>query len=333
MRNDWASLKRTASVVGRSSHDARARSFSTSDQSVGWSSPRCSHVPDTIETGKQQSEADKKEAERLSKELSGALATRQHDNLHDAMQATGELIGLLRKRLQLQESLDKQIARREQLEEDAVDLAADEALPVERSFVMGLIFVGGTFSALWGAGKLLGWVASKDPQGGLILLILGIFLNFIWFTWGNMLDRNTVTDLEDVEDQLEAIKKEIRKTEIERDEFDRRLPPHTGTLEGRLRDAEAEIEELERLLPLQHNLQAATERQAAARKRGHQAADSLRTARSQWTKTLVHLGLTESLSPKSIRIMAEGYESLSQTRKRMQSLEEELDQRKLELGH
>ncbi len=149
---------------------------------------------------------------------------------------------------------------------------------------------------------------------------------------GNMLDRNTVTDLEDVEDQLEAIKKEIRKTEIERDEFDRRLPPHTGTLEGRLRDAEAEIEELERLLPLQHNLQAATERQAAARKRGHQAADSLRTARSQWTKTLVHLGLTESLSPKSIRIMAEGYESLSQTRKRMQSLEEELDQRKLELG-
>ncbi len=30
--------------------------------------------------------------------------------------------------------------------------------------------------------------------------------------------------------------------------------------------------------------------------------------------------------------MAEGYESLSQTRKRMQSLEEELDQRKLELG-
>jgi hypothetical protein len=259
--------------------------------------------------------------------LSGALANRQHDNLNDAMQATVDLIGMLRKRLHIQESLDKQTVRRDQLEEEAVDLAADEALPVERSFMMGLVFVGGTFAALWGAGKLLGWFAEKDPQNGLLLLILGMFLNFVWFTWGNMLDRNTVTDLEDVEDQLDAIKKEIRKTEAERDEFERRLPPHTGTLESRLRDAEGEVADLERLLPIQHNHRAAVERQGAARKRAQQAADSLRIARSQWTKTLVQLGLTESLSPKSIRIMAEGYESLSQTRKRMQSLEEELDTR------
>ncbi len=285
-----------------------------------------------LKQAKQQCDQDKKEADRLAKELAGALATRQHDNLHDAMQNTGDLIGMLRKRLHIQEAIDKQVARREQLEEEAIDLAADEALPVERSFVMGLIFVGGTFSALWGAGKLLGIIAAKDTQNGLLLLILGIFLNFMWFTWGNMLDRTTVTDLEDVEDQLEAIKKEIRKTESEREEFDRRLPAHTGTLETRLRDAEGEVGDLERLLPLQHNHQAAVERQAAARKRGQQAADSLRTARSQWKKTLTQLGLTESLSPKSIRIMAEGYESLSQTRKRMQSLEEELDTRKIELG-
>ncbi len=285
-----------------------------------------------LKQAKQQCEADKKEADRLAKELGGALSTRQQDNLHDAMQSTADLVSLLRKRMQTQESLDKQIARRDELEEDAVDLAADEALPVERSFVMGLVFVGGTFSVLWGVGKLLGWFAVKDPQNGLLLLILGVFLNFIWFTWGNMLDRNTVTDLEDVEDQLEALKKEIRKTEAERDEFERRLPPHTGTLETRLRDAEGEVGDLERLLPLQHNLQAAVERQAAARKRGQQAAESLRIARHQWTKTLTQLGLTESLSPKNIRIMAEGYESLSQTRKRMQSLEEELDTRKIELG-
>lgn len=286
-----------------------------------------------LKQAKQQCEADKKEADRLAKELAGALATRQHDNLHDAMQSTGDLIGMLRKRLHIQESLDKQIARRDELEEDAVDLATDEALPVERSFVMGVVFVGGMFAALCGIGKLIGFTfIQKDTQNGLLLFILGIFLNFIWFTWGNMMDRNTVTDLEDVEDQLEAIKKEIRKTEAERDEFDRRLPPHTGTLESRLRDAEGEVGDLERLLPIQHNHQAAIERQAAARKRGQQAAESLRIARNQWKKTLSQLGLTESLSPKNIRIMAEGYESLSQTRKRMQSLEEELDTRKIELG-
>jgi DNA repair exonuclease SbcCD ATPase subunit len=42
--------------------------------------------------------------------------------------------------------------------------------------------------------------------------------------------------------------------------------------------------------------------------------------------------LAESLSPKSIRIMAEGYESLLQTRKRLKTQEDELEQRKLELS-
>lgn len=288
-----------------------------------------------MKQAKQQSEVDKKEADRLAKELASALATRQHDSLHDAMSSTSELIGLLRKRLQIQEALDKQLHRRQNLEEEAVDLAADEALPVERSFMMGLLFVGGAFFALWGLakvmpGELLG--VKLDPNSGLLLLLLGAFMLFFWFTWGNMLDRTTVGELDDCEDQLEALKKEIRKTETERDEYDRRLPPHTGSLEVRLRDAEAELVTLETLLPLQHNHQAATERYKAARRRALEAAESLRHARNQWEKTLHHLGITQSLSPKSIRIMAEGYESLLQTRRRMQALEDELDQRRLELG-
>lgn len=288
-----------------------------------------------MQQAKQQSEVDQKEAERLSKEIAAALATRGHDNLHECMTSTGDLIGLLRKRLQIQEQLDKQNARRHQLEEEAVELAADEALPVERSFMMGLIFVGGAFFALWGLAKVMPiqlFNVRQDPNSGLLFLMLGAFMLFFWFTWGNMLDRTTVGELDDCEDQLEALKKEIRKTELERDEFDRRLPPHTGSLEVRLRDAEAELETLETLLPLQHNHQAASERYKAGRRRASEAADGLRHARAQWEKTLQHLGITQSLSPKSIRIMAEGYDSLLQTRKRMQSLEDELDQRRLELG-
>ncbi|MFO1063432.1 MAG: hypothetical protein U0892_06160 [Pirellulales bacterium] len=287
-----------------------------------------------MKQAKQQSEVDKKEADRLSKELAGALSTRQHENLPDAIQAVTDLIGLLRKRLQLQDALDKQMKRRDELEEQAVNLASDEALPPERSFMMGLVFVAGAFFTIWGAGKLLGWfsMVQRDPNNGLLFLLLGAFVLFFWFTWGNMLDRTTVSDLDECEDQLEALKKEIRKAEAERDDFDRKLPPHTGSLEVRLRDAEAELTVLEGLLPIQHNLQAATDRHKSARRRAMEAAESLRGARVQWEKTLHNLGITQSLSPKSIRIMAEGYESLMQTRRRMQSLEDELDQRRIELG-
>ncbi len=288
-----------------------------------------------LKQAKQQSEADKKEAERLAKELSLAMENRQHADIHAAMQANGELIGQLRKRMQVQEALEKQIARRDQLEEEALDLAVDEALPVERSFLMGILFVGGAFLFLWGLGKMLPFFqddAQPDSQTGLLFVVCGMFMLFFGLMWSNVLDRSTVTELEDVEDQLDAIRKEIRKTEIERDEFDRRLPASSASLETRLREAESEIESLENLLPLQHNHLAATDRYKSIRKRAVQAAESLRTARSQWQRTLSQLGLTESLSPKSIRIMAEGYDSLLQTRRRMQSLEEELETRQLELG-
>lgn len=289
-----------------------------------------------LKQAKTQSEADKKEADRLEKELSAAMASRPGSDIHSAMQANGDTISLLRKRLSIQEALDKQIARRTQLEAEAVDLAVDEALPVERSFLMGILFVGGLFLLLWGMGKMLALPifgsTGDEPQTGLFMVIIGMFMLFFGFMWSNVLDKTTVTDLEDVEDQIDAIRKEIRKTEVEREEIERRLPHYNGPIESRLREAESEIQSLEGLLPIQHNHQAALERFRTGRRRAAQAAESLRNARSQWKKTLAHLGLTESLSPKSIRIMAEGYESLLQTRRRLQSLEEELEARQLELG-
>lgn len=288
-----------------------------------------------LKQAKQQSETDKKEAERLEKELASSLASREYDDIHKGMQAQGEIVTLLRKRMNVQEVLDKQIARREQLEEEAVDLAVDEALPVERSFLLGILFVGGAFLFIWGLGKMLPFWNTDgvvDSQTGLLFVVCGMFMLFFGLMWSNVLDRSTVTDLEEVEDQIDAIRREVRKTESERDELDRKLPRYSGSLENRLRESEEEISSLENLLPLQHNHHAALERYQSGRKRAAQAAESLRAARNAWQRTLNQLGLTESLSPKSIRIMADGYESLLQTRRRMQSLEEELEARQLELG-
>lgn len=288
-----------------------------------------------LKQSKQQADVDKKEAERLEQELSEALKVREQGDIQTAMQATAEQITLLRKRIGVQEVLDKQLARREQLEEEAVDLAVDEALPVERAFLMGILFVGGAFLLLWGAGKMLGFfnqVGIDDSQTGLLFVVVGMAMLFFGVMWSNVLDKGTATDLEDVEDQIDAVRKEIRKTENERDELERRLPPSNSPLETRLREAEGEVGELESLLPLQHNHYAAMERYKTVRRRAAQAAESLRSARNKWQRTLTQLGLADSLSPKSIRIMAEGYELLLQSRKRLQSLEEELEARQLEMG-
>ncbi len=288
-----------------------------------------------LKQAKEHCDTEKKELDRLEQELSEHLGEQGKAGIKDALQASGENVALLRKRIQLQETLDKQNARKSQLEEEAIDLTCDEALPVERSFLMGILFVGGAFLFLWGLGKILPFFNTADQidsQSGLLFVVCGMFMLFFGLMWSNVLDRSTVSDLEGVEDQIEAIRKEIRKTEADRDEVERRLPRHTGPLETRLQEAENEIASLEGLLPIQHNHQAAGERYRAARKRAAQAAESLRTAKLEWQKTLSQLGLAESMSPKNIRIMADGYDSLLQTKRRLQSLDEEIETRQLELG-
>ncbi len=85
------------------------------------------------------------------------------------------------------------------------------------------------------------------------------------------------------------------------------------------------------MLPVSHNLEAAQLRLKSVNRDGKEASEGLRSSMQQWKRTLHNLGLAESLSPKSIRIMAEGYESLVQSRRRLKAREDELEQRKIEL--
>ncbi len=281
-------------------------------------------------------ETEQRESERLTKELAEALQQRGTDDIADALKDCGANISLLRKLQQVDEVHERQLHRRKELEEEAVDLTVDEALPVERSVGMAILFVGGMFLAVWGVGKmnLFGVYADSpsDPTTGLMMIMSGLCMLFVGITYSNVLDKGTASELEEVEDQIDSVRKEIRKTEDEREELKRRLPPSNATVESRIREIEEEIASLESLLPVQHNLAAVKQRLKVARKRASQASDSLKTAKINWQRNLTQLGLSESLSPKSIRIMAEGYDSLLQTRRRMQSLEEELETRQLELG-
>ncbi len=288
-----------------------------------------------LRQAKDRASSEEKDLLRLEQELKESMQITRGEEIEKAMERHADSVSLLRKRIQVQETLDKQIARREQLEEEAIDLQCDEALPVERSLLLGVLFVGGAFLFLWGLSTLLpffGSASAGDTQNGLLFVVCGMFMLFFGLMWSNNLDRSTVSNLEDVEDQIDAIRKDVRKTENERDDIERRLPPYTGSLETRLKEVQREIESLEELLPIQHNHAAAKERFLAAKKRVAQAADALKSAKLNWQRVLRQMGLSESLSPKSIRVMAEGYDSLLQTRRRLNSLEEENDQRKIELG-
>ncbi|MEQ1829565.1 MAG: AAA family ATPase, partial [Pirellula sp.] len=309
-----------------------------------------------LKQAKQQGLNDKKEAERLASEINEFLSIRGEDDLQKAHKNCNDLLLSLRKSQNLEERIDKLVKHKREIETDAVSLESDEGLPIDHVIHLALPFIMGSMALVTGMGKFFGWqwtasttpgrvagqlatsmaeAAAKthmDQNYGLLLFVFGIVVLIGTYLYWKRLEQGSRTDLRECDSRLEAMNIQLRKSEEERNELLTALPEHGGSLEQRIREAEHSLEQCESYLPVHHNWQAAMQRYKTAKQHGMEAASGLKSARSQWRKTLAQLGLADSLSPKSIRILAEGYESLLQTKRRLTTQQDELDQRKLELS-
>ncbi len=312
-----------------------------------------------LKQAKEQGLNDKKEADRLAAEISGFLSVRNEKDLQKAHKKSSELLLSLRKSQNLEERLDKLVKHKREIEEDAVSMEGEEGLPVDHVFRLAPPFILGSIMLILGLGKFFGWHWTSSPpikavsrwpfsaaekaanlareisteqSFGLMLFLLGTAVLIGTYYFWKRLEDSSSDDLKDCDSQLEALGVQVRKTESEREELLKLLPEHGGSLEQRIREAEHDVAQCENYLPVFHNLQAAQQRYRTVRQHGLDAIHGLKSARNQWKKTLGQLGLADSLSPKNIRVLAEGYESLLQTRRRLKVHEDELDQRKLELA-
>ncbi|MFN9851370.1 MAG: ATP-binding protein, partial [Planctomycetota bacterium] len=300
-----------------------------------------------LKQSRQQIESDRKEAERLHAERGEFLAVRNADDLQGAIRNASEHIQAIRKYQQVEERLEKLIKHREELEGESVDLESDDGFSWERVLMLSIPFFIGAFLFLSGLNNFFGWYNSNsmpnasrlvqapnnDPQNtGVLMTVLGLLVLVATYVWWKSMERGMAGDITECESQLDALMSQVRKTEQEKKDLSLALPEHGGSMEQLLREAEHELANCEALLPVYHNEQAARQRMQSAKRQGAQALAGLKASRSQWQKTLQQIGLADSLSPKSIRILAEGYESLSQTRKRYKAQNDELSQRKIELN-
>ncbi|MBU6237983.1 MAG: AAA family ATPase [Planctomycetes bacterium] len=300
-----------------------------------------------LKQARQQIENDRKEAERLHAEIGEFLAVRNADDLQEAIRNASERIQAIRKYQQVEERLDKLVKHREELEGDSVDLESDDGFSWERVLMLAIPFFIGAFLFLSGLNNFFGWyngnsmpaatrmlqAPNNDPQNtGVLMTVLGLIVLVATYLWWKSMERGIAGDITECESQLEALMSQVRKTEQEKKDLSQALPDHGGSMEQLLREAEHDLGSCEALLPVYHNEQAARQRMQSAKRQGAHALSGLKSARSQWQKTLQQIGLADSLSPKSIRILAEGYESLSQTRKRFKAQNDELSQRKIELN-
>ncbi len=275
----------------------------------------------------------KTRADKLGVQLQDILSRARATNIQQAIREETELISALRHRAQLGEHIEKLKRHYRDLEKESVNLTTDEALPLDKLFLLSIPFIFGGLSLVYGLSHMLGiqWLApDPDPTTGIVwMLIGGMGMLTYYFGRENGL-RSTSRDLDDCERQIDTLRKQIRELEAERSASDSTLPTSSDSIETRIRESEQFVAELEASLPNYHNHEASLQSYKSARARASQAADGLKEARAEWAATLERLGLSESLSPSSVRRLSDGYETVQSSRRRLEELKTEREQRRRE---
>ncbi|OYP37276.1 ATP-binding protein [Rhodopirellula sp. MGV] len=276
----------------------------------------------------------KKRAEHLAEEMSEVLDRTRSSDLQQAIREENAQLATLRRAKQLDEHIDKLKRHYRSLENESVDLSTAEVLPIDRLLLMGLPFVVGGSCLIVAFSHLLGvtWFLTGEPTptAGMLWLFFGLMSLALYFLSKQNGQRSTAMDREECDRQIETLRRQIRELEAEEDEVNSELPSSNHPIDLRVRHAESLIAELEHMVPTYHAHAAAQQSYETSRAKAVKAAEQLKAARREWSATLRKLGLAESMSPRSVRKLSEGYETLQGSLRRLEELQGERDERENE---
>jgi uncharacterized protein YhaN len=281
---------------------------------------------DRLTAVKADREGIHREAREIQDQLAAELAETGETQLDKALEKAGHRVTRLRRRLQVEERLDKLDRHRKELEEDRRDLVEEQILPVSTLFWCGVPFVLGVMmilaSIFWEPVAKLGW----------IITILGFACWVIAVATKVLLENTNNRDLEACTRQLDKVKGQLRTLKEERDELDAQLPGGGGPLDARLAAAEAYVKKLESLTPLDAKVQTASAQAEAGKDKAERAAAEVREAQQRWREALRSLKLPESFQPEHIQQFSEGSDQAMQIARRLQTRREELRDRRHDLA-
>lgn len=282
---------------------------------------------EALEKARREAEAARREAEAVAAQVEAAGREKRIPDVNKAIKATGEKVALLRRRIQIEERLDALSRRAQELDFDGEESQMFEGVPLRRSIPIGAMFAFGSMLCGIGIfGNTLDIVETGTPWGilGGIVLVGGVMAKLF-------LDRQADEAAAGSNRQIEQLRHQMAEARRERDELDAKLPPGGGALDARLREAEAELRELEKLVPLNGERDSIESRRALAERRLAEAQDGLKEAKSRWRTALRSVGLPEDFALSQVKAVLKEAGNVAELRRKRDARIEELEQRKREL--
>ncbi|HZL91398.1 MAG TPA: AAA family ATPase [Pirellulaceae bacterium] len=280
-----------------------------------------------LDRAKQELEAAQSDFEHLSGKFTTAARGRRAEDLQQSLSEAGQNVALLRRRLQIEERLDELARRREELEFAGDEMQEFDGLPLRYTVALGMVFSLGVMLLLIGlVGGWNGWFASSMPY----------WLFGVLFAGGSaltklFLERRTDDKQSDNTRHREHVRVQLADIKKERDEIDAVLPPGGGALDARVREAESELREIERLMPLLGDRTAAEEKVKASARKLETAQEAFKSARGRWREALKAVGLPEDFAPQKVRHVVRRGDAVVEMRRRREIRRDELEQREREM--
>ena len=280
-----------------------------------------------LEKAKQEAADAKREHEAATAQYEQVGRTKQLPDLNTAIQQAGHKVSLLRRRIQVEERIDQLDRRRQELQFDNDELHNFDETPLRITALIGTFFAIGIALVLFGViGGTNSWVASGWPWTMFGLVMVGMSVG------GKLLiERHSEDHVTENHRHLEQHRIQLAEAKRERDEIDAELPGSTGSLDARQREAEIELRDLERLIPVRTERETTEQRHQAAQRRLAAAQEAVKEARHRWRNALRSVGLPEDFAPMKVKQVVRSNAGVLDLRRRRDARKDELDTREREL--
>ena len=222
--------------------------------------------------------------EPASQQNSAPPDDRELDRLRDQ-------VTQLRQRVRVKQRLDKMVRHRKELQEEIETLLEQQVLPGHTLAYLGIPFVVGVMLILtgifWRTASMLGWpIALLGLVGWLAAIAIKV-----------VLEKSASQDLEEAQDQLAALERQIAATKKEAAELDEHIPTSAAPLEERLEAAEWRLAAWEG--PVAHSEPQQSSSHKSIQRQLEAAETRCRQAQQQWQALLRKCGLAEDLGPEA----------------------------------
>lgn len=276
----------------------------------------------------QEYEESKAELSESEDALEAELERRGCQNLGDSLDVSGRIVTRLRKRVQLEEKLNKLLKDRKRLERDLDAVVREQLLPTDKLVMIGALCVIGVFFAVGGL-FLKPEFLGEYPE--VLGILIGSICLGIAYIVKNQYDQIAKEALDDCQTQLELLKTQIRRAKDERDEIDRELPDDIVHPESKLEDAEHELAKLEDILPMESRAKNARMECDRAKKELADIEEELLNHQKRWRSKLRSMQLPENLAPLHVKELLDRTERITGFNLKIQDRENALVQKSRDL--